>query len=94
MACIRPHDAIFTATTWPAFIAGAETNDCGMQAWVAERFRELWVVEPWGSIRGALGVLEGIWEERRAAAELGQSETAPHDWVRRLRDNGVDWLII
>lgn len=39
-------DALFTATPWPAFIAGAETNDGASQEWVARRFQELWEVEP------------------------------------------------
>jgi hypothetical protein len=33
MAWIRPCDALFTATAWPAFIAGAETSSPQEQAW-------------------------------------------------------------
>lgn len=64
MSHIRSSDPLFTATTWPAFIAGAETNDSSTQVWVVHRFREIWEVEPWGSVRGALEVLRGIWAER------------------------------
>ncbi|KAF2489033.1 hypothetical protein BU16DRAFT_496889, partial [Lophium mytilinum] len=58
LSFICPSDPLFTATTWPAFIAGAETHDHARQELVATRFQELWEVEPWGLIRGALGVLE------------------------------------
>lgn len=96
MACIRQSDALFTATTWPAFIAGAETNDPQKRAWAAQRFSELWEVEPWGTIRGALGVLREIWSERgRDEACDGRAVGCGHsDWVIGLREKGVDWLII
>lgn len=45
MTHIRPCDALFTATTWPAFIAGAETNDAQKQACIAKRFAEIWKVD-------------------------------------------------
>lgn len=99
MSHIRLSDPLFTATTWPAFIAGAETNDTSKQVWVVQRFRDLWEVEPWGSVSGALEVLRGIWAERkcgRAPRERGEdsNETESEDWFERLRRTGVDWLII
>lgn len=57
MANIRPCDSLFTATTWAAFIAGAETNNPQNRAWITQRFAELWEVEPWGTVRGARDVL-------------------------------------
>jgi hypothetical protein len=100
LSCILPSDPIFTAIMWPAFIAGAETNDRANQEWVVKKFRELWEVEPWGLIRGALGVLEKIWAGKRSG-ELGNGEgTLPtrekgdRDWIGDLRDIGVDWLIL
>ncbi|KAF7536431.1 hypothetical protein G7054_g4571 [Neopestalotiopsis clavispora] len=62
---ISTSNVLFTATTWPAFIAGAETSDCATQEWVTQHFHKLWSVEPWGHYRGALGVLERIWDKRR-----------------------------
>jgi len=41
MADIRPYDALFAATTWPAFIVGAETNNLRNRAWIAYRFAGL-----------------------------------------------------
>lgn len=92
MAFIRPSDALFTATTWPTFVAGAETRDVQKQAWTAQRFSELWEVEPWGTIRGALGVLNEIWSASNEQSAYRGEKSG--DWVVRLRQQGVDWLII
>ncbi|KAI9742851.1 MAG: hypothetical protein M1818_003580 [Claussenomyces sp. TS43310] len=99
LSFIRPSDALFTATTWPAFIAGAETNDGTRQEWVARRFQELWEVEPWGLIRGALGVLERIWMGRSGVVVNGEGtplrgKKGDGDWIGDLRGRGVDWLIL
>ena len=67
---------------------------------MATRFQELWEVEPWGLIRGALGVLERIWVERRSDAMVNEEgnplmgKTKDGDWIRDLRVRGADWLII
>lgn len=99
LSFIRPKDALFTATTWPAFIAGAETFDYAKQVWITKRFQEIWSVEPWGTIRGALGLLQNIWTERSGEAlskNRMQSDKAHEsaDWVRKMRGMDVDWLII
>lgn len=99
LSFVRPGDALLTASTWPAFVAGAETNLMERQAWVTTRLRELWDAEPWGLFRGALEVLEGIWETRSNASpvsELSSPTTADsgENWLNNLRTMGVDWLII
>lgn len=100
LSFIRPSDALFTATTWPAFVAGAETNDCARQKWVVVRFGELWQVEPWGLLRGGLEVLESIWDRKRRRAMVHsegifvEKSPGPDDWIRDLRERGVDWMII
>ena len=100
LSFIGPSNPLFKATTWPAFVAGAETNDSVRQEWVRRRFQELWEVEPWGLIRGALEVLERIWTGRSNGAvvdeggNLLKGEKGDKDWVRELRGMGVDWLII
>lgn len=98
LSVIRRDDALFTATTWPAFIAGAETHDRASQEWVTRRFQELWEVEPWGLMRGALGVLERIWKRRRSAVVLDDEGAEVEvkkkevDWIGDMRGQGVDWL--
>lgn len=98
MANLRTCDALFTATTWPAFIAGAETNKLQNRTWIAQRFAELWEVEPWGTVRGALDVLRGIWSEKDGLLAGDQDKRceghSDGNWILRLRQKGVDWLII
>ena len=89
LCAFRPADDLFTATTWPAFVAGAETDDPIIQDWARRRFEEMWSVEPWGNVKGALGLLESIWKRRSLEAE-----SIPHDWVSHLRSLGVNWLVI
>jgi hypothetical protein len=89
LSLINPSDPLFTATAWPTFVTGAETKLPAVQAWVTDHFQQLWQVEPWGLIRGALGLLGAIWERRARQAPSGDD-----DWVSYLRSKGVDWLIV
>ena len=67
---------------------------------MARRFQELWEVEPWGLIRGALGVLERIWVGRRSGVVVNGEGTllkgkkGDGDWIGDLKGGGVDWLIL
>ena len=67
---------------------------------MARRFHELWEVEPWGLIRGALGVLERIWVRKMRSGVVVNGEgtllkrkKGDRDWIRDLRASGVNWLI-
>ena len=99
LSVIRPSNPLFKATTWPAFIAGAETHDPESQKWVAVRFQELWDVEPWGLLRGASEVVDRIWASRwkQVLYEEGNFSEEPKEesnWISDLRGSGVDWLIL
>lgn len=100
LSLIPKSHALFKAAAWPAFIAGAETNDRDRQAWVIKTFEDLWDVEPWGLIKGALGVLERIWSSRMSEVVDGGGGIVHHGkqkhggWVEELRGRGVDWLVI
>jgi hypothetical protein len=89
LSFIGPSDALFTATAWPTFVTGTETKDPVVQAWAVDRFQKLWQVEPWGLIRGALGLMEAIWQQKVQKAPGGDD-----DWILDLRSKGVDWLIV
>ncbi|KAH7393504.1 fungal-specific transcription factor domain-containing protein [Cadophora sp. MPI-SDFR-AT-0126] len=99
LTIIKPSDTLFTATTWPAFIAGAETTDPARQAWARRRFAELWDVEPWGLMTGAQEALDLIWLDRGASVSFDKGGTVldenklKHNWLVSLRESGVDWLI-
>jgi hypothetical protein len=101
ISCIDINSALFTATTWPTFIAGAETTLVERQHWVAKRLRERWEVEPWGLLQGARETLETIWTLKRIRAQDARTLSsverklgADGDWVQYLRETGVDWLIL
>ncbi|CAG9950349.1 unnamed protein product [Clonostachys rosea f. rosea IK726] len=96
---MRPGDALFTATAWPAFIAGLETVDLANRDWVVRRFQELWEMEPWGLTREALGALETIWDGRKNEDAVKSSNDRLHkheedwNWIQKLHRMGTDWLI-
>lgn len=96
---LHPGDALFTATAWPAFIAGLETCDLTNRAWVERRFQELWNVEPWGFTREALGALRTMWDERKKVFLLTTTDEEFYggeedwNWIKRLKSLGADWLI-
>jgi hypothetical protein len=101
ISSIDINSALFKATTWPSFIAGAETILVERQHWVARRFQERWEVEPWGLLQGARETLETIWALKRVRAEDTRTLTSVErklgtdgDWVQYLRETGVDWLIL
>jgi hypothetical protein len=101
ISCIDINSALFTATTWPTFVAGAQTTLLKRQHWVAKRFRERWEVEPWGLLQGVRETLETIWALKRVSAEdastlspVERKMRVDGDWVQYLRETGVDWLIL
>lgn len=100
LSYIDDTSALFKATPWAAFVAGAETNVPARQEWVARRFLELWEVQRWGNIREALGVLETIWREKREQVLMDDRKDGVKclktdgNWIRGLRGKGVYWLII
>lgn len=87
LSYMQPGDALFTATVWPAFIAGLETADLANRVWVTRRFQELWAVEPWGLTRDALGVLRTIWDGRK------NEEGRERNWIEAIKAMGSDWLV-
>ena len=89
----------FAATAWTSFVVGAEMVDSERRSWAVERFNKLWEVEPWGSLREAITVLQLLWEEQDEM--ILSNQVRCHDdaqvhfnWIRRLRDLNVHWLVI
>lgn len=99
LSAIRKDSVLFPATAWPTLIAGAEIDDADWQKWIVARFEELWMIEPWGLIRGASEVLRGVWAEKKAAMFEEKVGGTPlkaksiNNWVLHLRSKGVHWLI-
>ncbi|CAI6091417.1 unnamed protein product [Clonostachys chloroleuca] len=96
---MHPGDALFTATAWPAFIAGLETAELTNRAWVVRRFQERWEMEPWGLTREALEALRTIWDGRKKENAVKSSNDRLHEqeenwnWIEKLQNIGTDWLI-
>lgn len=98
--------ALFTATAWPAFIAGAESRDAEIRAWVERRIRSLWAVEPWGTTQCALEILRKLWARHPSHHQMCLDHDAYLEnldgrdpwrnggaWIVELRQMGIDWLI-
>ncbi|KAF5551635.1 fungal transcriptional regulatory [Fusarium mexicanum] len=96
---LHPGDALFTATAWPAFIAGLETRDLTNRAWVERRFQELWKIEPWGFTREALEALRTLWcgSKNEIVSTIRDDEFYEREdncnWIERLKSLGTEWLI-
>lgn len=87
LSSVPDDDPNFKATSWPTFIAGAETRDPERQAWVMDRLQRLVVCCPWGFIYTAMDTLPIIWG-------LGSEERAQKSWVQTLKDPEMNFLIV
>lgn len=96
---ISPNDPIIAATAWPSFIAGAEANDGAMEGWAQNQFQNIWAVQPWGLVKGALAVLRMIWARRRRYehcknTHMSVDTEGDENWITYIKRMGVDWLIL
>ena len=83
---------LFKATSWPAFVAGADSRDLGQQMWAMARLQELWECLPctMGYVRSAMEILEGIWNKRDAAVCGGMHNV---EWIQDLKVSEIDLMI-
>ncbi|KIW01108.1 uncharacterized protein PV09_07396 [Verruconis gallopava] len=79
-------DPFFKTTCWPAFIAGAETNDENNRSWVSYHFKMGQKTLPWGYLSNALDLLQRVWTDKC------RQETRT-DWLMNLKLSENDWLI-
>ncbi|KAK0823424.1 hypothetical protein LTR73_008516 [Friedmanniomyces endolithicus] len=94
VSAIPPSNPLFAATTWPSFIAGAETRVLTNRGWAKQQLGEVWNVQPWGSVKGAARLLEELWAGRPAFEDGTTTPMTDGDWVDELRHRGVEWLIL
>lgn len=87
LSSVPDEDPNFKATTWPAFIAGAEASDPERQAWCKDRLQRLVKVVPWGFIDTAMDALDVIWRLKRE----GKTQEG---WVQALKDPDLNFLIV
>ncbi|KAG5955509.1 hypothetical protein E4U57_003397 [Claviceps arundinis] len=85
---IDDRDPYFKATSWPLFIAGAETREADHRAWAMSRMFAIWEICPWGYIFKAIKMLRATWQIQDSGAGSGVS------WLRDLKDMGFEYLIV
>lgn len=90
---VGERDDYFKATSWPTFVAGAETHDPETRTWLLDRLLAVWRVCPWGYIFTAVGMLRKMWELRDARKE-GESDLGRVSGLRELWALNLDCLVI
>ncbi|KAK7429880.1 hypothetical protein QQZ08_003501 [Neonectria magnoliae] len=92
LAFIGEDDPYFKATSWPTFIAGAETRDPEKRTWSLTRLLAIWEICPWGYLFTAIEMLKATWGLRDAGGN-GQDGSGVN-WLRDLRGLGFEHLIV
>ncbi|KAK5991260.1 Acriflavine sensitivity control protein acr-2 [Cladobotryum mycophilum] len=87
LSSIPDHDPNFKATSWPTFIAGAETVSAERRAWIMDRLRRLVSHCPWGFIYTAMDTLPILWS-------LAEEQMESTSWVQILKDPDLNFLIV
>lgn len=93
LALIDENDPYFKASSWPTFIAGAETQDPDKRAWSLMRLHAIWEICPWGYLFTAIEMLKATWALQDARGGVGQKGTSVN-WLRDLRGLGFENLIV
>lgn len=85
LSSIPDDDPNFKATSWPTFIAGAETMDQDRRIWVMHRLKRLVILCPWGFLYTAMEALPVIW---------GLEDKGSRNWLQALKDPDLNFLIV
>lgn len=94
LSMVTNKNSLYTAITWPTFIAGAETNSVSHQQFVMVRLEHQWELEPWGLYRKAAEVLQIIWKTKNRIPAMEDEQIRDGDWIQYLRARKIDWLIL
>ena len=90
LAAVGEDDPFFKATSWPTFIAGAETRDAEKRTWMLKRLLAIWTRFHWGYVFTAIEMLKATWQLQDAAKPSGGGV----NWLRDLKGLGFDYLIV
>lgn len=80
-------DPFFKATSWPTFIAGAETDNVVYREWAVQRLREFWNLIPWGYLRTEEEVMRRAWGLRDGDTQKRGG------WIQQLKGMERHWLL-
>jgi len=90
---ITPEIALFKATCWPTFVAGAESYDLGERAWVTQRLHAYLFHFMYANARSAITLLHGIWQAADRHRTFGTIGTE-FNWIDEVEKMGADWLFV
>ncbi|GBF61890.1 acriflavine sensitivity control protein [Trichophyton mentagrophytes] len=88
LSFILPGNLLLKGTSWPTFIAGAESRDPAQRAWIVARLNDLWEMLPWGYVHTAIEMLKAVWAMEDTAAETTGG------WLKKLKGLGNDWIVV
>ncbi|KAH6608389.1 hypothetical protein Trco_001735 [Trichoderma cornu-damae] len=86
-------DPYYKATSWPTFIAGAETRDGEKRTCAMKRLLGIWETCPWGYLFTAIELLKAAWEMQDAHRGSNDDDVAIN-WLQSLKSRGFDALIV
>lgn len=86
---VEQGDPYFKATSWPIFIAGAESRDPEKRTWALQRLLAIWNTCRWGYIFTAIEMLKATWHLQDAGGNAGDV-----NWLQGLKGLGFDNLIV
>jgi hypothetical protein len=89
---ISVDDPYYKATSWPTFIAGAETRDTEKRTWAMTRLLGIWETCPWGYLVTAIELLKAAWEMQDA--NRGSNDDVGINWLQGLKERGFEYLIV
>ncbi|KAF7559640.1 hypothetical protein G7046_g4524 [Stylonectria norvegica] len=89
---IGEDDPYFKATSWPTFIAGAETHDPEKRTWSLRRLLAIWEICPWGYLFTAIEMLKATWKLQDGGGS--GIDGSGVNWLRDLRGLGFENLIV
>ncbi|KAM3565114.1 hypothetical protein MY1884_000364 [Beauveria asiatica] len=82
-------DPYFKASSWPTFIAGAESRNAEKRMWTMTRLMEIWEVCPWGYVFTAIEMLKATWQMQDA-----RPEDESVNWLQKLKLMKFQGLIV
>ncbi|KAL6234369.1 hypothetical protein BDW75DRAFT_231214 [Aspergillus navahoensis] len=83
LSFVASTDPIFVATTWPTFIAGAETDNPVYRRWAVDRLAEFW------SLVGTAWRLR----DEAGAGDRAEGAVKRESWIQQLKELKKYWLI-
>jgi hypothetical protein len=93
LAAVDLSDPNVKASSWPTFMAGAETRDAEKRTWALQRLLSIWKTFRWGYVFTAIEMLKATWQMQDAASADG-AEPGNVNWLQDLKGRGFDQLII